>query len=74
MLRIGVNEESFENFTLDVYNRCNDIGLSPQRISSYLEELIEFSRDVLPISKIHDYIKENTDEKRKLQEEIEKLN
>jgi peptidoglycan hydrolase CwlO-like protein len=73
MLKIGVNEDSFENFILDVYNRCKDIGLSPQRISSYLEDLIEFSRDVLPISKIQDYIKQKTDEERKLQEEIEKL-
>ncbi|MFL6377463.1 MAG: hypothetical protein ACJ72R_08390 [Nitrososphaeraceae archaeon] len=74
IIKTGINEDSFENFILDVYNRCNNIGLSPQSISSYLQDLVEFSSNVLPISKIPDYIKEKTDEKRKLEEEIEKLN
>ena len=32
MLRIGVKEDGFESFILDVYNRCKDIGLSPENI------------------------------------------
>jgi phenylalanyl-tRNA synthetase alpha subunit len=74
MLRIGVKEDSFESFILDVYNRCKDIGLSPENISSYLADLLGFSKTVLPLSKIPDYIKEKTNEKGKLGEEIEKLN
>jgi hypothetical protein len=58
ILKTGIDEDSFESFILDVYNRCNDIGLSPQSISSYLQDLVEFSRDVLPISKIPGYIKD----------------
>jgi hypothetical protein len=27
MLKIGVKEDDFESFILDIYNRCNDIGL-----------------------------------------------
>jgi hypothetical protein len=27
MLRIGVKQDSFESFILDVYNRCKDVGL-----------------------------------------------
>ena len=73
MLRIGVKEDSFESFILDVYNRCKDIGLSPQNIAFHLTDLLEFSNTALPLSKIPDYIKEKTTEKRKLEEEIEKL-
>ncbi|MGB8938262.1 MAG: hypothetical protein WCC17_24485 [Candidatus Nitrosopolaris sp.] len=74
MLRVGVDEDSFESFILDVYNRCNDIGLSPENISLYLADLLEFSKSVLPLSKIPNYIKEKTNEKGELKQEIENLN
>jgi hypothetical protein len=73
MLRIGVKEDSFESFILDVYNRCKSIGLSPQNIAFHLTDLLEFSNTALPLSKIPDYIKEKTTEKRKLEEETENL-
>lgn len=73
MLNVGVDEDSFESFILDVYNRCKVIGLSPENISFYLQDLIEFSTTVLPLSKIEDYIVEKIDDKRKLEQEIEKL-
>ena len=73
MLRIGVKEDSFESFILDVYNRCKHIGLSPQNIAFHLADLLEFSNTALPLSKIPDYINEKTNEKIKLEQEIEKL-
>jgi hypothetical protein len=72
MLRIGVKEESFDSFISDVYNRCKDIGLSPQDIASHLADLLEFSKTV-PLSKISDYVKEKTNEKGKLEDKIEDL-
>ena len=72
ILRIGVKEDSFESFISDVYNRCKDIGLSPQKIAVHLADLLEFSNTV-PLSKIPDYVKEKTNEKGKLEEEIENL-
>jgi peptidoglycan hydrolase CwlO-like protein len=72
MLRIGVKEDALESFVLDVYNRCKDIGILPENISSYLADLLEFSKTV-PLSKIPHYIKEKNDEKIKLEKEIEKL-
>jgi uncharacterized protein (UPF0335 family) len=74
IFKTGINEDSFESFILDVYNQCKDIGISPQSISSYLQDLIGFSRDVLPLTKIPGYIREKKDEKTRLEEEIEKLN
>jgi DNA-binding transcriptional MerR regulator len=72
MLRIGVKEDTLESFILDVYNRCKDIGLSPENIASYLTDLLEFSKTV-SFSKIPDYVKEKTNEKIKLEQEIEEL-
>src|SRR5262249_21939804 len=72
MLKIGVKEDSFESFISDVYNRCKDIGLSPRDIAFHLTDLIEFSKSV-PLSKIHDYVKEKTNEKGKLEEKIKDL-
>jgi hypothetical protein len=62
----------FQSFILDVYNRCKDIGLSPENIS-FLVDLLEFSKTIMPLPKIPGYIKEKTSEKRKLEEEIENL-
>jgi hypothetical protein len=61
MLRLGVEEDSFEWFILDVYNRCKDIGLSSQNIAIHLTDLLEFSKTV-SLSKIPDYVKEKTNE------------
>jgi hypothetical protein len=52
LLKMGCNEDGFENFILDVYECCEDVGLSPQSISSYLQDLVEFSSGRVPISKI----------------------
>jgi hypothetical protein len=73
MLNLGVKEDSLEQFILDVYNRCKDLALSPENIASHLEDLLEFSKTSVPLLQIPDYIKQKTDEKRKLQEEIENL-
>jgi prefoldin subunit 5 len=75
MSKLGVKEDNFESFMLEVYNRCNDIGLSPESIASLLEDLLEFSKSsVVPLSQIPAYIEQKSDEKEKLEQEIEKLN
>src|SRR5215207_3995462 len=72
MNRVGVKEDSFESFMLDVYNRCKNLGLTSENIASYLTDLLEFSKS-LPISKIPHYIEQKIQEKKKLEEEIERL-
>ena len=46
MNRLGVIENSFESFMNDVFNRSNNLGLTPKSIASYLTNLIEFSKTV----------------------------
>jgi hypothetical protein len=69
---LGVTEDSFESFMSDIYKRCNNLGLTPESIASYLTNLVEFSKTV-PLSLISEYIQQKADEKNKLEEEIQKL-
>ncbi|MGB6627783.1 MAG: hypothetical protein WBE61_06605 [Nitrososphaeraceae archaeon] len=71
--RLGVKEENFESFMSDVYNRCCNIpGLPPERIASYITNLLEFSQNV-PFSQISKYIQQKIQEKERLEQEIQKL-
>jgi predicted acetyltransferase len=73
MNRLGVIIDNFESFMNDIYDGCNAIGLSPQKISSYLADLMEFSKTT-PFSKISEFIRQKIEEKKGLEQEIERLN
>lgn len=72
MLNMGVKEDDFESYILDIYNRCKDLGLPPENIASHLKDLLELSTTNIPFSQIPNHIKQKTDEKQKLEEEIKK--
>ncbi|HZD82868.1 MAG TPA: hypothetical protein VE076_08330 [Nitrososphaeraceae archaeon] len=73
MNKLGVREDDFESFMSDVYDRCcNNLGLTPESIASYLADLIEFSKTV-PFSQISEFVQQKAEEKKKLEEEIQKL-
>jgi cell division protein FtsB len=61
-------------FILEIYNRCKDLGLTPENIASQLRDLLEFSTSgVIPFLQIPNFIKEKADEKEKLEQEIKNL-
>ncbi len=72
MNRLGVAIDNFESFMNDIYDGCNAIGLTPQKISSYLADLMEFSK-ATPFSKISEFIRQQIEEKNGLEQEIERL-
>jgi DNA repair exonuclease SbcCD ATPase subunit len=72
MNRLGVKEEEFESFMINVFSRCKNLGLTPESIASYLTDLLEFSKSI-PITRIPDYIKSKKEEKEKLEKEIESI-
>jgi hypothetical protein len=87
--KLGVKEEEFESFILDVYKRCIDLGLSSENVALHIKDLLEFSKTngnnnntnnnnnnniVVPLSQISDFIQQKTDEKKKLEEKIQVLN
>ena len=72
MNRLGVREDKFESFMSDVYNRCNNLWLTPESIAYYMTNLIEFSKTI-PFSQISEFIQQKAEEKIKLEEETQKL-
>jgi hypothetical protein len=66
MSKIGVKEDNIEPFITDIYNRCRDLGISPENIADHLKDLFEFSKTTIPLLQIPNYIKQKTDEKRNL--------
>ena len=72
MTKFGVNEKEFEDFISDIYNNSKKLDLQPDKIAYYLDELLKFSRDI-PLSQIPDYIKQKTNEKNKLENDIKDL-
>jgi hypothetical protein len=72
MIKLGVDEEEFESFIADIYEKCKKLDLQPDKIAYYTDELLKFSKDI-PLSQIPDYIKQKTDYKNKLEKDIEVL-
>jgi hypothetical protein len=70
MINLGVKENGFEAFITDTYNRCKDLGLTPENIASHLKDLFDFSTTNIPFSQIPNYIKQKTEEKEKLEKDI----
>src|SRR4051812_20084883 len=73
MLNMGVKEDDFESYILDIYNRCKNLGLLPENIASHFKELFELSTTNIPFSQIPNYIKQKTEEKVKLEKDIKEL-
>src|ERR1051325_4523971 len=74
MLNMGIKEDDFESYILDIYNRCKNLGLPPENIASNLKDLLELSTtDAIPFSQIPNRIKQKADEEEKLEKDVKKL-
>src|ERR1051326_631409 len=73
MLNMGIKEDDFESYILDIYNHCKNLGLPPENIASHLKDLLDFSTTNIPFSQLPNYIKQNADEKEKLEKEVKKV-
>jgi hypothetical protein len=74
MINLGVKEDSFESFILDVYNRYKDLGSSTENIANHLREMLGFSKNgSISLSEISDYVMQKADEKGKLEIQIGSL-
>ena len=76
--KLGVKkEDDLEPFILHVYNNCIDLGVSPDNVASHIKDLLEFSKNTnnnaVPLSQISDFIQQKTNEKKKLEQEIQTL-
>jgi hypothetical protein len=71
MRKLGVNQNQFEYFMIEVYGYCQNIGLAPQDIASNLQALINLSKDI-PFSKIPEHIEDKKNEKTQLEGDTKK--
>jgi hypothetical protein len=75
---MGVNEEDFGLFISKLYERCMKVnGLAPDKIGSYLEDLVEFSDEdynggnIPKLIELPQYIEQKKIENRKLKKDIQ---
>jgi hypothetical protein len=74
MRELGVTEDNFRSFILDVYNRCKDDGLSSEEFAELIKDMVEFSEaNAVPLSEISEHIRQKGNEKNRLEEEIRDL-
>ena len=76
--KLGVKkEDDLEQFILQVYNNCIDLGISPDNVTSHIRDLLEFSKNTnnkaVLLSQISDFIQQKTNEKKKVEQEIQTL-
>jgi hypothetical protein len=55
MQRFGINEEQFEYFMSEIYNKCQLLEIASEQIGKYLAETVNLSKIVFP-SQIPNYI------------------
>jgi hypothetical protein len=74
MLNMGIKEDDFESYILDIYNHGKNVGLPPESIAFHLKDLVELSTTyAIPFSQIPNRIKQKADEEEKLEKDVKKL-
>ena len=73
MQKFGVNEDDFEYFMKEIYNRCELLEISPDQIGNLLDEVIKLSKIIFP-SQIPTYIKNKKDELIEIGNELDEEN
>ena len=71
MQKFGINQEQFEYFMTEIYNKCQILEIAPEQIGEYLSEIINLSKIVFP-SQIPNYINTKKTEIEQLEKQIEK--
>ena len=69
----GIDGEIAERFISDTYKKCNNLGVTPDRILSHIEDLAEFS-EIVPLPKIENYINQKIVQEMVLNQTLQKLN
>ena len=72
MKDLGVDEDAFRLFISEIYNHSKSIGLQPEYIAYNTKQILDLTGST-PLSQIPSYIREKTNEKRKLEENITRL-
>jgi len=66
------NQEKVPYFLKELYTKCQDVGLTPQKVFDYISDILKFSSEI-PLSQIPNFMKERIEEKEKLENEVQEL-
>lgn len=72
MQKFGVDEDQFEYFMIEVYNKCQVLEIGPNQLGEYLTEIVNLSNVVFP-SQIPNYINSKKREIETLNEQMENM-
>lgn len=65
-------EERVTYFLKDIYTKCQEVGLTPQKIFDYISDILKFSSEI-SISQIPLYMKKKIQEKNDLESAVQQL-
>ena len=65
-------EERVTYFLKEIYTKCQEVGLTPQKVFDYISDILKFSSEI-SISQIPKFMKQRIEEKKKLENEVQKI-
>ena len=66
------NEERVTYFLKEIYTKCQEVGLTPQKVFDYIGDILKFSSEI-SISQIPKFMKKKIEEKEELESDIQEL-
>jgi len=66
------NQEKVPYFLKELYTKCQEVGLTPQKVFDYISDILKFSSEI-SISEIPKFMKQRIEEKEKLENEVQEL-
>ena len=66
------NEERVTYFLKEIYTKCQEVGLTPQKVFDYISDILKFSSEI-SISQIPKFMKQRIEEKKELESTVQKI-
>ena len=66
------NEEKVTYFLKEIYTKCQEVGLTPQKVFDYIGDILKFSSEI-SISQIPHFMKKKIEEKEELESAMQEL-
>ena len=65
-------EERVTYFLKEIYTKCQEVGLTPQKVFDYISDILKFSSEI-SISQIPKFMKQRIEEKEKLENDVQEI-
>ena len=67
------NEEKVNYFLNELYTKCQEVGLTPQKVFDYIGDILKFSSEI-SVSQIPYFMKKKIEEKKELESAVQENN